>query len=215
MIHTFEEIYAWLNNEPLRPRKVAVLTTCTSIKAKASAPAELLYQGHQQRYLMEGVNYYRKAKGEDSIDVFIISAKYGVVKGSDVLEPYDHSFLGTSKNALRERARALSIPANAAHFLSAEADLRLVLLGNEYFDACQFQWEEIPYHGDRHTIILCSHEKAATIPDQLRTRIYPIGLGVAEAKKYRGALANLKGNLAARLLRCVANPITDSLASAP
>ena len=87
---------------------IRVITTCTSRKLASvptpdhdvlpglecddgRVPAEVLYTGEQHRRLMAGV---RAAEAVRPVEVWVISAKAGLVAGKHELAPYDESFAG-------------------------------------------------------------------------------------------------------------------------
>src|SRR4051812_31491044 len=145
-----------------RPR-VLVLTSCTGVKAAtdgpvlacadfprgrsyvearhrrdlapALLPAEDLYRGQQHLRLMRGVQAAREAATID-VDLRIVSAGYGVVRGSESLAPYECTFQGMRRDRRREWARELAIPEATRTALATRTDLTVVLLGDEYLDSC-------------------------------------------------------------------------------
>ncbi len=200
MIQFFEAIEHWLSDLRPFPRKVSVLTTCTAKKKPTKDIAELFYQGSQHHNAMSGIHYFRKRAGP--CDVYVLSAHYGLVRGDQEVEPYNTSFSTMSKGQIQRTADRLGIPEAVRTYLQNDDDLRIVALGNAYFEACRFEWLDHT-RARGHTVLLCSHEKANSVPDGLR-RIYPVALGNAEAQRYGHGLISLKGALINKLLRQLA-----------
>ena len=94
---------------------IRVITTCTSRKLATAdrarpwsslpglarrtrdLPAERLYTGEQHRRLMAGVR--RTARLSAPVEVWVISAKAGLISGKHELAPYDESFTGMPADA--------------------------------------------------------------------------------------------------------------------
>jgi len=66
---------------------IAVITHCTKIKLSGPAPAKYLYRGPMASRVVKVVERAR-ARGL-GVDLYFLSAKYGLVGEYDVLEPYD------------------------------------------------------------------------------------------------------------------------------
>ena len=156
---------------------VRVITTCTSRKAPgADIVAERLYVGEQHRRLMDGVGQLRRLL---EVQVWILSAKAGVVAGHEVLEGYDESFTGIGREEVRRRGEALGIPGDLRTLGSMPARLTLLLAGNEYFDAARL---DEPVAWAAPTIAFVSPRSASRIPPHplLRT----VAVGQAEARRF-------------------------------
>ena len=92
-------------------------------------PAEELYTGEQNRRLMLGVRAWRALRGSDELDLRIVSARYGLVKGDDVLAPYEVTFGTMGSAARRVRGRRLELPQRLEEVLREPYDLAVMLLG--------------------------------------------------------------------------------------
>ena len=103
-------------------------------------PAEELYTGQQHVRLMRGVADFRAAhptNGKGSaLDLRILSAGYGIVSGLQKLVAYEATFQGMGKTELRKWAATLGVPAAFREAVATPYDLALVLLGDDYLDAC-------------------------------------------------------------------------------
>ena len=176
---------------------VRVITTCTSRKVMGGHTlAERLYIGEQHCRLMDGVGCLRRLL---KVEVWIISAKAGVVAGDEVLEAYDESFTRMGRDEVRRRGEALGIPRHLRALAGMPARLTLVLAGNEYFDAARLD-ELVAWAAP--TIALVSPRSASRIPPHRLLRT--VAVGQAEARRFSLPLTLLKGELAKRLLLAVA-----------
>jgi hypothetical protein len=104
------------------------------------------------------------------------------------------------KPALRAWADQLEVPAAVRGVLAEPYDFGLVLLGNEYLEACRLG-DDIRLGGP--TLLICGANMAKTLPRLPRLRL--LALSNAEAKRFSCALIGLKGELAARILRRLAD----------
>lgn len=210
--------------------RIVVLTSCTGEKSIDSAeglrltdfergathvrarekelksqlrPAEDLYTGQQHVRLMRGVAALRAANVTDlSIDLSILSAGYGVVPASQKLAPYEATFQGMGKSELRSWADQLGVPKGFRDALAAPYDLGLVLLGDDYLDACALD-ANVRLGGP--TLLFCGRNTLRRLPKV--GNLHAIALGNPEAKRFSCGLVALKGELAARILsRIAADP---------
>ena len=157
-------------------------------------PAEDLYTGQQHLRLMRGINKARQVPGFE-VDLKIVSAGYGLVDGSQPLAPYETTFSGMKKKALREWAQHLRVPADVRAALAQPYDLGLVLLGNDYLAACELN-EEMSFGGP--VVFFCSKAAAPKLP--LGNDVHSVVLQNADARRFSCGLVGLKGEVAARLL---------------
>ncbi len=99
-------------------------------------PAEDLYSGQQHVRLMRGIHGYQSANGNKAdVDLWILSAGYGLVPGDQKLAPYEYTFQGMKKAELREWADELSVPGEIRRVLAQPYDLVIVLFGDSYLEA--------------------------------------------------------------------------------
>ena len=163
-------------------------------------PAETLYTGLQHQRLMAGVRELRERARDIRLDLHILSAGYGLVPADRRLAPYEATFSDMGKPALRAWADQLEVPAAVRGVLAEPYDFGLVLLGNEYLEACRLG-DDIRLGGP--TLLICGANMAKTLPRLPRLRL--LALSNAEAKRFSCALIGLKGELAARILRRLAD----------
>src|SRR5262245_1110969 len=162
-------------------------------------PAEDLYTGQQHVRLMRSVQAVRgHPPGHDvalSLDVWVLSAGYGLVHGSRRLAPYECTFQEMKRSALRSWADQLNIPSEIRKLLAAPYDLGLLLLGDAYLEACSL--DDAAALGGR-TLMFCGAHAAARLPKLERLR--PVVLRNVDARRFSCGLVGLKGELGARIL---------------
>ncbi len=103
------------------------------------APAAKMYTGRQHRPLMEGLEQLRENYGPDVVDLYIISAGYGLLKENKVIVPYDVTF-GKIKGRILELSDSLQIH-NKVETLVVDYDLVFFLMGKEYVQALQLPFQ--------------------------------------------------------------------------
>jgi hypothetical protein len=182
---------------------IRVITTCTSRKramagdpdrsalpglafSRQSLPAERLYTGEQHRRLMAGVHELEAVR---PVEVWVISAKAGLISGKHQLAPYDESFTGMPPDTLRVVADRLQIPADFRQLVSRPAPLTLVLAGNDYFDAAALD-SPVPWASP--ALLFAS------------SNLRPVVVNQELAKRWSLPLTLLKGELVGRLLSALA-----------
>jgi len=103
------------------------LVACSATKAPEARPASQLYRGQLHRLALD---YARFTCDE----VFILSARHGLVHLDDVLEPYDSHLLQLSRGG--REAWGERVVDQLAHWHPTVDDLHLVLLaGAPYVNA--------------------------------------------------------------------------------
>jgi len=160
-------------------------------------PAEELYSGLQHARLMRGVYAARTATGANEIaaDLWILSAGYGLIPGSQRLAPYECTFQGMNRSELLAWARQLGVANRFRDLLDHPYDLGLVLLGDDYLTACEV---DASLHLAGPTLIFCSAKVARRLPSI--ENLHPVVVTNAEASRFSCGLVGLKGELGARVL---------------
>jgi hypothetical protein len=182
------------------PTHIHVITSCTGTKISTDVPlpAEQLYQGQHHVRLMRGVAEARQAGFR--VDLSIVSAEHGVVAGSSALMPYERTFQGKSVEQRRSLARSLGVPRAARGVLDRQVDLHVVLLGDDYLDACELDTDVQP---SAPVLLVCgagASLRLAPMPD-----ITLVPLKVEDTRRFRCGLVALKGEIGARLLTYIAD----------
>lgn len=204
MILTYDEVPQWVKRRfPLGHHlRVHVLTSCTFLKDIRAMPAEELYQGQQHIRLMKGVEALRTS-GRGTARVSIVSARYGVVRGRDVIKPYDETFQGMGPQRIRNAANRIAIPEGARRFLlEGGFDLKIIALGDAYLEACSINFENRDLFRTM-TVVYCSKRRAKRMPID-NNNLAVVALGNQEASRYNCGIVGLKGELARRLLTTLA-----------
>lgn len=206
MLMRIEALLKWAQDVP-RPNAISILTSCTGLKAEGPRRAEEMYLGQQHVRLMAGIERHRSV-GAGPLRLSILSAKYGVIDGAKVIEPYDFAFHGMCTKRFDEHVEQLGIPEACADFLRDEAyDLKIIALGLKYLEACRFRFEDI--HGT--TVFFCSSGHAAEMKDdKRRPELVVVPLSDRDARNYRCGAVGLKGELTSRLLDALREPVPVS-----
>jgi len=157
-------------------------------------PAEAMYSGQQHVRLMRGVKELREKEDHD-IELQIVSAGYGLIPADQEIAPYECTFSGMRKSELREWACELNIPRDFREVLGEDFDLGLVLLGNDYLEACALD-EDLNLGGP--TLFFSSASAAEQIVEIENAKA--VALGNGEAGRFSCGLVSLKGELGARVL---------------
>ena len=162
-----------------------------------------IYTGEQHLRLMRGVEAVRRGQGSGirgQISLHVLSAGYGVIPESRVVAPYETTFATMKTKELRDWADALKVPDDFRKTVASKYDLGLILLGDNYLQACAVDGK-IGFGGP--TLLLCGTGMAKKLPALKNVRVVPISN--PEAKRFSCGLVGLKGELAARLLKGIAD----------
>jgi len=152
---------------------------------------------------MRGVAAYRAARVKHphrpGLDLYIVSAGFGVVRGAARLPAYDASFSSMSRSQARALSDELGIEIAVRRLLERSFELALVLLGEPYLDAVRYL-ADIDFGG--HTVVLCGRRASLVLPRH--PRLSTVVLDVPAARAFRCGHVGLKGEVAARILECLA-----------
>jgi hypothetical protein len=157
--------------------------------------AEDIYTGQQHMRLMRGVQQARTHFGSDVVQLWILSAGYGLIKGDRQVVPYECSFQGMKRSVLRSWADELQVPAHMRAALAPPYDLGLILLGDDYMDACKL---DASMRLGGPTLIFSGSNMANRLPQLEDARI--VVLSNREASRFHVGLVALKGEIATLLL---------------
>lgn len=162
-------------------------------------PAEELYTGQQHVRLMRGVTEFRRAHPTNgngpTLDIRILSAGYGIVPASQKLAPYEATFHGMGKAELRKWADTLGVPAAFRDAVAGPYDLAVVLLGDDYLEACSLD-ASVKLGGP--TLLFCGKNTLKKLPRL--GNLHTVALTNAEAKRFSCGLVALKGEMGSRIL---------------
>lgn len=158
-------------------------------------PAEEMYTGQQHLRLMKAVKEIREGKGNIFIDLWIVSAGYGIILGDKQIVPYECTFQGMKAKDISLWGEHLRIPGDVRKVLEKPFDLGMVLLGESYLKACSLD-QNVVLGGP--TLFFCSSSAAGKFPAIANSRT--IALTNQDTKRFSCGLVGLKGEIAARLL---------------
>ncbi len=161
------------------------------------AAARELYSGMQHRTLMRGLDHLPAGVSEE---LFIVSAGYGLVRGDELLFPYEATFSGQPRRVVEAMSRELDLHASMARLFAESVDCTLVLLGTEYLRAARLN--DCP--GDFSTTIILG--AAAARPLAPEGALF-VPLGMPEARRFGATLIALKGVLGGRFLERFTLPL--------
>lgn len=161
--------------------------------AEVLRPAGELYTGEQHLRLLKGIEAARAAGV--TVDLWILSAGYGIVPADRMLAPYEATFATMGAKELREWGDQLQVPAELRQLVARPYDYGLVLLGDNYLKACAIS-ADLKFGGP--TLLVAGKGPVAKLPriPLVRTQV----LSNAEATRFSCGLVGLKGELASRLL---------------
>lgn len=187
--------------------RIIVVTSCTARKVASNGravTAESLYSGQQHVRLMRGVRSYRRARRRPDgpkmrLTLQIVSAGKGLLSWRQRVNGYNQTFHGQPRVAIRRRANKLAVPTQLRELLGEPYELALLLLGDDYLEACQFD-EDLALGGT--TLAFCGPAVARRLPSVEPLRA--VELGNAEAQRFSCGLIALKGELGGRILTALA-----------
>lgn len=111
----------------------AVVTNCTGEKLSFACPARELYRGPSVQRVVKVVD---EAKSQGMpVSLYIVSARYGLVREHDVLKPYDETLSGRSPEEIKRWAHAVGLP--AAFQRLAEAATVILVVTKAYYIAVE------------------------------------------------------------------------------
>jgi hypothetical protein len=165
-------------------------------------PAQELYTGQQHSRLMSGIAAMRTHPqgSANRLDLYILSAGYGLVSAEQKLAPYEATFQGMGRAELRKWADILGVPQAFREALAAPYDLGLILLGEDYLDACSLD-ASVKLGGP--TLLFCGNKTLNKVPKL--ANLQSIALLNADAKRFLCGLVALKGELGLRILSQLAS----------
>jgi hypothetical protein len=145
---------------------------------------------------MQGVEIARRNGIE--VDVQILSAGYGLIKGGQVIAPYDVTFNTMSAKDATVWARHLKIRESMQAVLGEKVDMVLILLGERYIKAADLG--SIAFTSSP-TWAICGKGSIGKLP----TFIDPLLIMQADTTRYRAGMLALKGAVAQAILERVHN----------
>ena len=184
-----------LNREDFQSLGTITFEAREETLAEWQCNAEEMYTGDQHRLLMEGVHHLRDSQGAGVLDLWILSAGYGLIPGDHPIVPYECTFQGMKVVESRVWSEHLGIQGVARQFFAVPADLTLVLLGDDYLRALVLDGS-VQFAAP--TVFFASKASRKHIRGVGDIRV--VELEVADTRRFRAGLVGLKGEVAKRLL---------------
>lgn len=89
------------------PAVISVVTNCTAKKLDRPAPARELYLGPSVRRTAKAVDEARRAGAR--VALYIISARHGLLREDQVVEPYDETLSGRRRDEVKKWAAEVGL----------------------------------------------------------------------------------------------------------
>lgn len=170
--------------------KILVITSCTSKKLQKPAAAGRMYTGMQQVCLNLGIAELREAFGSEIVDLFIVSAKYGVISEVEKINPYNITFNDMSDKEIAQWSDEIKIHRNLNELIQ-QYKIVFFLLGDKYLKAVKLPFESA--RADQKLIFFASKTSRKMIP--AKEPYYFIEIGTDEARSFSYGTVALKGYL--------------------
>lgn len=203
-------------NDTKRHPRVLVVTSCTGEKrfspenqltledfkntfrlqmrekelANTSCTAGQMYTGLQHLRAMEGVAILRQSFGQETVDVAILSAGYGLIPEDKLIVPYEVTFNPMKGYEIDEWANFLNVH-HAFEKAIQDYDLVFMLLGEKYLRSLLLPIEMPPHQ----TFIILASQGSLKYIRGLFVKNFIFPLSNTEAKRYRYGSVGLKGFL--------------------
>ena len=155
-----------------------------------SIEAGKLYTGMQHQRLLEGVELIRKAFGHTILDLYIVSAGYGLISENRKVVPYEVTFNNMNGAAIAAWSQHIGIHKDL-NSLIPEYDLVFFLLGDKYLKAVNLPLENA--RPDQKLLFLASGTSQKMIPSA--PPYFFVEVGQKDAKEFSYGLVGLKGFL--------------------
>ena len=164
--------------------KILVISGCSKDQETEPLPAAKLYIGDEHKYVMEGLKKVREHPqyGEATVDLYIISTKYGLVNECDIIDPYnvknDNAVWKQSPYYVNKKVLSLIHNYNLVFFLLKQ-DLEALQLAGQSFE----------YSGPADLVFLTAptHSKNYLPPHLARiSNIHVVNTGKSLAKNVLG-----------------------------
>ena len=155
-------------------------------------PAGEMYTGKQHLLVMEGIHSLRKQFGEEYVDLYVVSAGYGLISEKQIIVPYDVTFNTMNSSEMTEWSRQLGIHENLETLLKQKQyDLVLFLLGDKYLRAINPPFQGV--NPAQKFVFFANRTSRKIIPGQ--APYYFVEVGRQDVKSFGCGLAGLKGYL--------------------
>ncbi len=158
--------------------------------AEYKTPAGKLYTGMQHQRLMEGVSTLRDRFGKDIVDLYIVSAGYGLISESKEIVPYEVTFNSMTGSEIARWSAQIGIHKDL-NALIQDYNLVFFLLGDKYLKAVNLPLESA--NDCQKLVFFASGTSKKMIPNEAPYCF--IEVGQEDAKSFSYGLVGLKGYL--------------------
>ena len=153
-------------------------------------PAGDIYTGMQHQRLMEGIKTLRDTYGNSIVDLYIVSAGYGLISEHREVVPYEVTFNTMSSGEIGNWSATLKIHKDLNELIP-QYDLVFFLLGDKYLKAISLPLESAKR--EQKLLFLASGTSRKMIPSD--QPYYFVEVGQEDAKSFSYGLVGLKGYL--------------------
>ncbi len=157
-------------------------------------PASKLYRGDQHKRLLQGIEEYKRNNPAHTIDLWILSAGYGLIPGKREIVPYHCTFRGMKPHEISSWSRFLNIPQTIRQLFTSRYDLLIVLLGEDYLRALELG---IDTRFCSPVIFLASQSSSKHIHASGNFRV--LELSINDTTRFACGMVGLKGEVGKRL----------------
>lgn len=159
--------------------------------ADYACPAGEMYTGGQHIRLMEGIKTLRDHFGEGVVDLYIVSAGYGLISENKSIVPYNVTFIGMKVKEKTEWSRQIGIHDNLESLIT-KYDLVFFLLGEHYLRAIALPFDAVT--PEQKLVFFASDTTQEMIPHC--APYYFINVcGLEDAKSLSDGIVALKGHI--------------------
>jgi hypothetical protein len=100
-----------------------------------------MYTGNQSRELTRAVDLLRHINGV-KVNLYIISAGFGLLREDEIIPPYECSFSGLKKSEILQRSSNLNIREDFERICQTKYDLSYIALGSDYLTSLGKDWQQ-------------------------------------------------------------------------
>lgn len=174
-----------------RPRFLSLETKLQAYQT----PAAELYTGQQHLRLLKGISNFKETCPEAEINLWIVSAGYGLIPAYKPIVPYECTFQGMGVKELQSWSTFLKIPDAVRTFFLQNSDLTIVLLSESYLRALALDGNV--YYASP-TLFMLSKNTRKYVMGQ--GQYHRLTLQTADTRRFSCGFVGLKGEVARRLL---------------
>jgi len=172
-----------------------------------SCMASDMYTGQQHLYMMEGLQALRKNLPDNQIDLYILSAGYGLIPEDKIIAPYNVTFAEMTSSQIKQLSKSLDIRTELVNILP-KYDMVFFLLGDDYLRALDLNPPLEVALWQRY-LFFASKKSSRQIPVHPRYCVLP--LGPEDATRFHCALVSLKGLLFKLIAQKIISNDTDGI----